>query len=183
MVTLKDDPEFADAVDCMVSYFYEAGYNATKYDTSESLLHAQVATIADKYDCASLYKLARTSFASIIKIIDSDDWAATASFIYDHTTTEVPAHVELRDLAVAAVTGRHSVLKSTLKNESIVELLRSNADLATDLLLGGPSGPKAEHDSEHIFMCDNCHYAHAGSRNCSYNASDNSLSPWRFCAQ
>ena len=64
----------------------------------------------------------------------SDDWAAIASFIYDHTTTEVPAHVELRGLAVAAVAGGHSVLKSTLRNEGIVELLRSNADLATDLL-------------------------------------------------
>src|SRR5436190_213626 len=104
---------------------------------------------------------------------------AQLGFIYDYTTTEVPAHVELRGLAVAAIAGRHSVLKSTLRNEAIVEL-RSSADLKTDLLLGGQNGPKAEHV---IFMCDNCHYAHAGSHNCSYIASNNSLRLGRFCPQ
>lgn len=44
----------------MASYFYEAGYNASKYDTSEALLHAQVAILADKYDCQSLYKLRKS---------------------------------------------------------------------------------------------------------------------------
>lgn len=72
-----------------------------------------------------------------MKTVDSDDWGAIAAFIYDHTPTEVPAHVELRNLVVAAVTDRHSVLKSTLHSGIIVELLRSNADLATNLLLGG----------------------------------------------
>jgi hypothetical protein len=145
----------------MVSYFYKAGYDATKYNTSESLLHAQVALIADKYDCTSLYKLARTSFANTMKNIESDDWAAIAPFIYDHTTTEVQAHVELRGLVVAAVTGHHSVLNSTLQNEGIVEFLRSNGHLATDLLLG-----RVTDVSEHIFMCDSCHYAHTGAPNC-----------------
>ncbi|KAJ6199969.1 hypothetical protein J3E72DRAFT_238593 [Bipolaris maydis] len=166
VVTLQDDIEFTDAVDCMVSYVYEAGYNASKYSTSESLLHAQVAILADKYDCASLYDLARTSFANTVKAVESDDWAVIADFTYDNTSTEVLAHVELRGLVVAAVAGRHSVLTSTIRNESIVELLRSSADLATDLLLGG-LGPKAKDGSEHIFLCDYCHYVHAGSRNCS----------------
>jgi hypothetical protein len=60
----------------------------------------------------------------------------------------------LRVLVLAAVAGRHSVLKSALQNESIVELLRSNAYLATDLLLGGLRGPKVENVSEHGFMCN-----------------------------
>jgi hypothetical protein len=57
----------------MVTYFYKAGYNVSQYDTSESLLHAQVATIADKYDCASLYKLARISFADTVNAVESNN--------------------------------------------------------------------------------------------------------------
>lgn len=175
MVTLQDDVEFTDAVDCMVSYFYEAGYNASKYSASESLLHAQVAIIADKYDCVSLYDLARTSFANTVKAVESDDWAVIAAFTYDNTSTEVPAHVELRGLVVAAVAGRYSALKSTFRIENIVELLRSSADLATDLLLGVLE-PKVKDSSEHIFMCDHCHYVHAGPPNCSNVVSGNSIS-------
>ncbi|KAF2007552.1 hypothetical protein P154DRAFT_414539, partial [Amniculicola lignicola CBS 123094] len=138
VITLNDDPEFANAIDCMVSYFYKAGYNVSQYDTSESLLHAQVATIADKYDCASLYKLARTLFADTVNAVESDDWVAVAALIYDHTTTDLPAHKELRGLVVAAVANRPVVLKMILQLESTVGLLRSTADLATDLLLSGP---------------------------------------------
>jgi hypothetical protein len=72
VITLQDDAEFADAVDCMVSYFYEAGYDPSKYDTSEFLLHAQIAVLADKYDCASLYKPARISFENTGKAVESD---------------------------------------------------------------------------------------------------------------
>ena len=164
---MKDDPEFVDAVDCMVSYFYEAGYNASKYDTPAPLLHAQVAIIADKYDCASLYTLASTWFANTVKTVESNDWAAVAALVYDHTTTEAPVHVQLRNLTVAAVTGRPSVLKSILGTEGTEELLRSSADLATDLLLGGLHRPKVVDVSEHVFMCDHCHYAHVGSKTCS----------------
>jgi hypothetical protein len=166
VVTLNDDPEFANAIDCMVSYFYEAGYNASKYDTSGTLLHAQVAIIADKYDCASLYELARSLFASTVKTVESDDWAAIAALVYGHTTIELPAHVELRGLVVTAFADRPSVLKSTLQLESTEDILRSSADLATDLLLGGLQGPKAGDASDHTFVCDHCRYVHAGSGNC-----------------
>ncbi|EDU44795.1 predicted protein [Pyrenophora tritici-repentis Pt-1C-BFP] len=138
VITLNDDPEFANAIDCIVSYFYNAGYNASQYDISESLLHAQVATMADKYDCASLYKLARTSFAGTVYAIESNDWIAVAAFIYNCTTTDSPAHQELRGLVVAAVAKRPSVLKSILQMEHESGLLRSTADLAIDLLLIRP---------------------------------------------
>jgi hypothetical protein len=87
VITLKDDPEFADAIDCMISYFYHARYDTAKYDTPKSVLHAQVAIIADKYDCASLHKLARTSFSQTLKTETNDDWAAVAACVYDYTTT------------------------------------------------------------------------------------------------
>lgn len=147
-------------------YFYEAGYKTTKYATLESLLHAQVATIVDKYDCLSLYKLTRSSFANSVSTIDSEEWAAIASVIYGYTSTEVLAHAELRGFVVTAITGRNSVLKSALRNENVVKLFRSNTDLATDVLLRELNGPMAA--SERIFFCENCHYAHGGSSYCSH---------------
>jgi hypothetical protein len=164
-----------------MSYFYKADYDASQYDTPESLLHAQVATIADKYDCASLYKLARTAFANAVNAVESDDWVAIAALIYDHTTTELPAHEDLRALVVAAVSNRPVVWNAILRMESAVELLRSNADLATDLLLSGLHTLKIKDVAKNIFMCDNCHYAHAGSRDCSFLASKESIVWGRVC--
>jgi hypothetical protein len=166
VITLEDDSEYLNAIDCMVSYFYQAAYDCSEYTTSESLLHAQVAILADKYVCHSLYNLARTCFSKTIEDVGTDDWGVIAAFVYDYTTTEVPAHIELRDIVVGAVTGRHSVLQATLQNPSNVELLRSDADLATDLLLGGRHGSRARAVSEHHFVCGHCHYSHAGSHMC-----------------
>jgi hypothetical protein len=165
VITLNDDPDFMNAIDCMVSYFYKASYDVSQYDISESLLHAQVATMADKYDCASLYKLAEKSFADTVSLVKGEDWVAVAAYIYDHTTTEYPAHKELRRLVVAAVTNRPSVLNSILGLKSAAGLLRSTVDLATDILLS------RRHASEYIFICDKCRYAHIGSRDCSFVAS------------
>ncbi|OWY53981.1 hypothetical protein AALT_g11688 [Alternaria alternata] len=117
VITLTDDRKFSNAVDCMVSYFYKANYNVSQYDTSEPLLHAQVATIADKYDCTSLSKLARTSFANTVGDVESNDWVTVATFIYDHTAANSVAHQELRDLVVAAVAKRPGVLKSIIQLE------------------------------------------------------------------
>jgi hypothetical protein len=164
-----------------VSYFYEAGYNASKYDTSEALLHAQVAILADKYDCASLYRLEKESFERSVEAVESDEWRATAAFIYDFTTTEAPAHREIRNAVVTAVANRCYLLKSTLQNESVVDLLRSNADLATDLLLGRRYGTMVKDVGEYHFTCDHCRYSHSGSQNCpnvaSMNESDGRICP------
>jgi hypothetical protein len=136
VITLRDKPEFFNTVDCIVSYFYEAGYNTSKYDTSEALLHAQVAILADIYDCTSLYRLAKKSFAKSVQAAKSNEWREIAAFVYDFTTTEAPAHKEIRHIVINTVSSRWYMLKSTLHNETVVSLLRSNADLATDLLLG-----------------------------------------------
>jgi hypothetical protein len=183
VITLNDNPEFANAIDCMVSYFYKADYNVSQYDTSESLLHAQVATIADKYDCASLFKLARTSFADTVNAVESDDWVAVAALIYDHTTTDLPAHEELRGLVVAAVTNRPLMLKLILHLESTAGLLRSTTDLATDLLLSGPYTSKIEDVAKDIFTCGKCQYVHVGSPDCAYVVSRNSLLHDKTCPE
>lgn len=165
----------------MVSYFYNANYDTSKYDASESLLHTQVAIIADKYDCASLYRLAKTSFANAIEAVKGDDWAAVAPLIYDYTTTDLQAHKELRGLVVAAVTNNTTLSKSIFQMKSIEELLRSNADLATDLLLSEQQRLRDKEDSTHMFTCDNCGYAHAGARECSYLACSRALGHGNVC--
>jgi hypothetical protein len=96
VVTLGDDIEFANAIDSMVWYFYKAAYGLTKYKTPGPLLHAQVVIIADKNVCPSLYNLAKTPYAKTTKTIESEDRAAIAAFLYQQTSTEVLAHMELR---------------------------------------------------------------------------------------
>jgi hypothetical protein len=82
------------------------------------------------------------------------------------TTTEVPAHVELRDIVVGAAAGRHPVFQASLQNPNNVEIFRSNVELATDLLLGGRHRSRAKAVSEQHFVCGHCHYSHAGSHIC-----------------
>lgn len=178
---MNDDSEFGNAIECMVSYFYNAGYNASQYDTSEPLLHAQVAIVADKYDCASLYKLAKTSFANAVNTIEKHDWITVAVFVYDHTITDWLPHQDLRDLVVAAVADRPSVLKSVLEMESTPGLLRSTSDLATDLLLSRPNISKSEGAGKHIFQCGKCQYAHVGSNECAYVVSRNRFADVTAC--
>lgn len=167
----------------MVSYFYKAGYDASKYDVPECFLHAQVVSIADKYDCASLYELAILSFVNTIKVVTNDDWVAIAGLIYDHTIPDSPAHAELRNIVVAAVVDRPAVLKAILQMDSVVELLRSNADLATDLLLSGLPMLKTEDNSRQIFVCDYCRYTHAGSGDCSSVVFNTNYTTERTCPQ
>jgi hypothetical protein len=164
----------------MVTFFYEASYTASKYKTSEALLHAQVAILADKYHCSSLYKFARLSFVKTVQTVGSDEWRGIAAFIYDFTTTESPAHLQIRNIVINTVTTRSPVLKSTLQNNGVVELLRSNADLATDLLLGRRHGSTANDASEYLCVCDHCHYSHFGPRDCP-NVSSVDGSGVRLC--
>jgi hypothetical protein len=156
----------------MSSYFYEAGYNASKYEMSEALAYAQVAIHADNHDCASLYKPAIKSFAYTVKAVGGDERCTIAAFIYEYTTIAAPAHVEIPDIVVDTVASRHSIFSSTLRNQNIVDLLRSDADLATDLLLTGRHCPKEEEIIRFHFTCGHCNYSHAAVGNC--------LGIWRF---
>ncbi|KAH6618470.1 hypothetical protein C7974DRAFT_378666 [Boeremia exigua] len=135
IVTLQDEPEFADAIDCMVSYFYSAGYTISVYESSAALLHARVAIIADKYDCAALFEVAKAKLADCIGTADIDDWVAIADLIYNYTASELESHAQLRKSVVGAATALNNATEAFLRNEHVKELLRSNADLATDLLI------------------------------------------------
>lgn len=164
----------------MISYFYKAHYDVSQYDISEALLHAKVATIADKYDCMSLYKLAKYSFSRTIDDVEIDGWVAVAAVIYDYTTTDSPAHKELRNLVVSAVVTRPGLLESIIQLESTSGLLRSTADLATDLLLSGLCKPEKQ-VAEPIFICGNCRYLHVGSRDCAKLMFQNSAEDGMVC--
>jgi hypothetical protein len=131
-------------------------------------MHAQVAIIADKYYCASLFKLATRNFANSIKSNVGDDWAAVAGLVYDYTTAEGPGHNILRSQVVAAVTSSRSVSKLFLDVKSVQALLRSNADLTTDLLLSGVSLGKEKDTLQRIFTCSHCHFAHFGIPTCRF---------------
>lgn len=150
----------------MLSYFYRAGYNASGYDASAPLLHARVAVIADRYACASLYELRKTSLASCIGTAEVQDWVAIAALVYSCTTSELPAHVELRNLVVRAVPGHPDVLESFFGNEGVEDLLRSTADLGADLLLSRMQKVQTRNAQVHILTCDHCHYVHTGSLDC-----------------
>jgi hypothetical protein len=165
-VNLNDEPEFADAIDCMLSYFYRASYNASDHDASAPLLHARVAVVADRYGCASLYELAKTTLASCIGAAEVQDWVAIAALVYSCTTSELRAHAELRDLVVRAVPGHPDIQESFFRNEGVEDLLRATADLGADLLLSRMQSAKPRNTHVHILMCDHCHYAHAGPSSC-----------------
>jgi hypothetical protein len=103
VVTLKDDPEFLPAIHCMVSYFYNNDYDASEHDVHEPLLHAQVTVIADKYDCASLFKYARDSLAESMSVVVCHEWVDVAALIQEYATTDGSAHLKLRNTLLYAV--------------------------------------------------------------------------------
>jgi hypothetical protein len=74
------------------------------------------------------------------------------------------------------------VLKEILQLERIVGFLRSNADLATNLLLNRPYISKIGDVTKYIFTCGKYQYTHRGSRNYAYLASQNILHD-RSCPQ
>jgi hypothetical protein len=79
-----------------------------------------------------------------------------AALIYDHTTTDLPAHKELRRRVVAIITNHPVVLNDILQLESTAGLLRSNADLTADLLLSAPAMSTIGDFAEYIFTCGKC---------------------------
>jgi hypothetical protein len=119
----------------MISYFYKGSYDASKYGTSQALLHAEVVIIADKYDCPSLFTLATPLLTDSLKTMESTDWPALASLIYEHTLTHASAHAELRKVVVNCLSQCSARSESFLRTDEMQALLRANADLATDLLL------------------------------------------------
>jgi hypothetical protein len=64
----------------------------SRFDDLETLLHAQVAIIADKHECVFLCRLAETSFVNMVMAVNRDAWAV---FVYDYTTTVALDHAEI----------------------------------------------------------------------------------------
>jgi hypothetical protein len=101
--------------------------------------------------------------------------------VYEYATTESPGHKELRNLVIAAISNRPVVQNSTLRLESTIGLLRSTADLATDLLLSGLNTTMLIEATKHLFVCAKCPYVHVGARNCQYVTFGDGASGGRRC--
>jgi hypothetical protein len=165
---LGDDPALGDAIDCMVQFFYDGVYDDT--ESTDSLLHAQVAIIADKYECASLSAYSMAALKTAIMNTDFEKWITTASFIYNNTSSEIEYHRLLRDLVVDAVTDRYEEILPKLQiDDSRNQLFRNAPDLAADLFLRGAVSRQEEEPSyEHkVFQCDSCLFIHIGPFTCS----------------
>ncbi|KAJ4300754.1 hypothetical protein N0V90_002842 [Kalmusia sp. IMI 367209] len=166
-ILLEDDPEFADAIDCMITYLYEATYNPGKYGKVEPLVHAQVFVIADKYHCPSLFEMARINLMNTVRTIQCEDWVKIAELVYTYTTSEVSEHMEVRDEVIDAATSQPDLLSNILGVNTIAELLRSNAELSADLLMAALYNPGGQYGEDYfIFTCDHCQYIHSGSALC-----------------
>lgn len=156
----------------MVSFFYSADYTASKYGSSAPLLHAQVAIMADKYDCASLFALANKSLAHSIEGASVDDWVTIAALVYGSTTSSLAEHVALRKTVVEPATRNARADAAFFQHAGVEDLLRSSADLATDLLFSGARQVNARNQVSWIFVCDHCKFTHTGSRTCPNSAVD-----------
>lgn len=171
-----------DAIDCMVTYFYKAGYDSEEYCQSEALLHAQVAVIADKYDCESLFSLAKTSFANSVEDVDSEGWVDVASLVYNHTTAELQAHKDLRSLVISSISEHRVVWEKVVQTEKMIELLRLNKDLAIDLLRDEMIPRKRQDVGDRGFRCNRCLYMHIGPASCAvmapYAHDEDPVCPW-----
>jgi predicted RNA-binding Zn-ribbon protein involved in translation (DUF1610 family) len=167
LVTLRDDPEFLSAINCMVSYFYNNRYDASNHQFHAPLLHAQIAVIADKYDCASLFKYARDSLAESMSAVVGHEWADVAALIHEYATTDGSNHLDLHAALLFAVLNHPEKALKFLHDEHVSEFLRSNADLATDMLLYRLKYFELRKSpDDHIFYCGLCEYGHVGSTDC-----------------
>jgi hypothetical protein len=106
-----------------VLYFYDAGYDVFRYDAPDALIFMEVIVKADRYDRISLFKLARSLLAKTIGTAKSDSVITIAAFVYDYTTTDLPAHKALYSLVVAAVMNHPATLDPSTQTESTVMLL------------------------------------------------------------
>jgi hypothetical protein len=151
----------------MVSYFYNNDYDISEHDVHEPLLHAQVTVIADKYDCASLFEYARGSLAESMSAVVCHEWVDVAALFHEYATTDGPAHLKLCNTLLYAVPRDSVRALKFLHDECVSEFLRSNADLATDMLLYRLKrfALKSEPD-DHLFHCGICGYGHIGSKHC-----------------
>jgi hypothetical protein len=167
VVTLKDDPEFLSAINCMVSYFYNNHYDTSEHDTHAPLPHAQVAVIADKYDCASLFRYARYSLTESMSDVVGHEWADVAALFNEYATTDASPHSELRSAFLFAVPYHPQKALKFLHDEHVSGFLRSSVDLATDMLLYRLKHFELRSEpDDHIFHCEICDHGHIGSKHC-----------------
>ena len=151
----------------MVSYFYDAAYKPFDYETNNALLHAQVAIIADKYGCVSLFLLSDELFVKSLAAVYATAWVDIAKFVYEHTSVEVLNHRNLRAHLVSSLGIRPLILNAVLAIKGFQDSLRLNADMATDILLGSVLKPVTKDKEPFTLLCRACRFIHIGPTTCS----------------
>jgi hypothetical protein len=144
----------------MVKYFYGTNYSLSMdgYDMHPTLLHAKVTIIADEYDCALLYNLAKTLLEESLQSNGFGSWAPVYSLIDQYTSDEIEAHRKLHDLVISRATRSRVDLKAAMGVDDIMALLLSNSDLATDILKRGVNNDLAclDSGSQFVLKCPGC---------------------------
>ena len=135
---MEDDP---DIVDCMVEYLYRLDYDDQASSAHGYLtVHALVYAMAEKYEIMSLKELAKSKMAEAIK---RGNWFlesfVQALQVIWATTPE--SDRGLRDQVIPVFMKHKEKMK---KDKLFIEMIRSNGDLAVDIIQALLSGPKEE---------------------------------------
>ncbi len=143
-----------DTIVCMVCYFYESNYGDLAYDhPEESILCAQIAIIAARYDCGSLWSHTDVVLDKILRGETIETFIKVADLIYKNTGTDKPGDKILRSTIIDWLAYEEWDLKFTLESEQLLQYLRTNAELAVDVLVQGTGVLKEEARSQPSFVC------------------------------
>jgi hypothetical protein len=117
--------------------------------------NAKVYILGDKYDISSLKKVAVRKYREVVKDRrNNDTFAESAKMVYANIITDQD---ELKDAIIEAARTKISQL---LERGEFVSLLKSNGDMACDILnatLG--KKPRSCHNCSHFryAICNSCH--------------------------
>jgi len=126
----------------------------TDYIKGPLVTNAKVYILGDKYDIPSLKDVAARKYQEIIKDMwNHHTFGESAKIVYDNIVSENDA---LKKAIVEVITENKSQL---LKRDDFISVLRSNGDIAADLLCALPEAPIGCSNCESYSypICNNCH--------------------------
>jgi hypothetical protein len=126
----------------------------TEYIKGPLVTNAKVYILGDKYDITSLRDAASRKYKEKLKDMwNHHTFAESAKIIYDNIVSENDA---LKEAIIEVIVKNMSQL---LKRDDFLSTLRSNGDIATDLLCAMPQAPKScsSCGSYRYPVCNDCH--------------------------
>jgi hypothetical protein len=126
----------------------------TEYIKGPLVTNAKVYILGDKYDITSLRDVASRKYKEKLEDMwNHHTFAESAKIIYDNIVSENDALKK----AIIDVTIKN--MSQLLKRDDFLSTLRSNGDIATDLLCAMPPAPKScSHCGGYRYpVCNSCH--------------------------